>query len=436
MFYGWIVLVIGTFGVLMTVPGQTIGVSAFTDLLIRDLNISRSNLSLAYLLGTLSSSLLLAKAGRIYDRHGARLVGTGIVVALGSVLLFLASLPETVWFVSGVLGFIPVTAVTFVLITTGFFLLRFTGQGVLSLVSRNMVLKWFDRRRGLATALVGVATTLGFSSLAITFNSLIGRVGWQMTWRLTGLFLAVPFALLFLVLARDNPAECGLQPDGGSTPVPTSGVRRSRKQTTSTVDFTLLQARQTLTFWVILGTVTLGSLYFTGLTFNIVSIFEAAGYSRAIAIGTFFPASVIALILNFLGGWISDHIRMKYLVVVQILGIITGAIATIFLSSPYMVVLLIIAKGINGGMFGIVSSVPWPRFYGLLNLGSISGFVMGWSVAGSALGPYFFSLSLDFVGGYGAVSLLTAGLALGLLVLSPLANRPRAPRDVAAENAT
>jgi len=54
-FYGWVILVAGTIGILMSIPGQTMGVSVFTENLLADLDIERNNLSLAYLVGTLGS---------------------------------------------------------------------------------------------------------------------------------------------------------------------------------------------------------------------------------------------------------------------------------------------------------------------------------------------------------------------------------------------
>ena len=423
LFYGWIILIVGTLGVLMTAPAQTMGVSPFTDFLIRDLHISRTSLSLAYLLGTLGSSFILSRAGRVYDQHGARLVGTVVIIILGAILLYLSFIPEITQAFSRLFPDSLTVSITIALVTLGFFFLRFTGQGVLALVARGMVLKWFERRRGLANAFVGIATTLGFSSAAIGFNGLTESIGWQQTWRLLGFFLIVPFALFFLLLARDNPAECGLKPDGRMVPRGTSGS----KETRPAADFTLLQARRTLTFWVFLIIITIGSMYFTGLTFNIVSIFEESGYSRARAIAILLPSSLIALVLNVIGGWISDYIRLKYLLMLQGAGIFFGALAAIFLSAPYMVFLLIICKGLNGGMFGITSAVPWPRYYGLAHLGRITGFVMGWSVAGSALGPYLFSLSLDLFGNYRAVSIVVAVITLGMLTLSPFADRPAAP---------
>ncbi|MFA7566902.1 MAG: MFS transporter [Alkalispirochaeta sp.] len=422
-FYGWIILAVGTVGVLMSAPGQTVGVSPFTDFLIRDLGISRINLSLAYLIGTLTSSLILTHAGRIYDLHGARLVGTVVTVALGLVLITLSLVPELVGGLTKVIPVLPVVPTAFVIVTVGFFLLRFFGQGVLALVARNMVLKWFETRRGLANALVGVATTVGFSSSPVIFNAMIGRFGWQGAWRILGLVIAVPFAIVFLVFSRDNPRECGLLPDGGFVPKP---GRRAPEMYPS-AEFTLREAQGTLTFWVFTAIVTLSSMYFTGLTFHIVSVFDEVGMSRVQAVAIFLPASVIALGLNLFGGWISDFIKLKYLAMVQLLGMLLSTVAVFYLSTPLTVLLLIVGNGINSGMFGIVVNVPWPRFFGTTHLGRISGFSMGWTVAGSAVGPYFFSVALALFGTYGAASVVTAVIAVVLLALIPFANRPEAP---------
>ncbi|MFP4212173.1 MAG: MFS transporter [Alkalispirochaeta sp.] len=426
MFYGWVILAVSTVGVLMSTPGQTVGVSAFTDFLIRDLGITRTSLSLAYLIGTLTSSFTLTHAGHLYDVHGARLVGTVVAISLGVVLLAFSVVPGIAATILSAVPRVSQGLVAFVLMTIGFFFLRFLGQGVLSMVSRNMVLKWFEVRRGLANSLLGVATTVGFASSPWIFSIMIDIWGWQGAWRVLGLIVAVPFTVIFLLLARDNPQECDLLPDNGAT---VSGKRHA-PETYPSAQFTLPQARRTLTFWVFIAMVTLSAMYFTGLTFNIVSVFAESGMSRTRAVSIFLPSSIIGFTLNFLGGWISDHIRLKYLVIVQALGMLLATIAAIFLSVPGAVLLLIIGNGINSGMFGIVVNVPWPRFYGTEHLGRISGYAMGWTVAGSAIGPYLFSLSLDTFGRYAPASIVSAILVVAVLVLAPFANRPEAPRGV------
>ena len=48
------------------------GMAVFTDPLIDVTGLSRTELSMAYLLGTIGSSLFLTKAGQWYDRYGGR----------------------------------------------------------------------------------------------------------------------------------------------------------------------------------------------------------------------------------------------------------------------------------------------------------------------------------------------------------------------------
>lgn len=50
-FYGWVILAAGTIGILMSIPGQTMGVSVFIESLLSDMQINRNNLSLAYQIG-------------------------------------------------------------------------------------------------------------------------------------------------------------------------------------------------------------------------------------------------------------------------------------------------------------------------------------------------------------------------------------------------
>jgi MFS transporter, OFA family, oxalate/formate antiporter len=56
--------------------------------------------------------------------------------------------------------------------------------------------------------------------------------------------------------------------------------------------------------------------------------------------------------------------------------------------------------GFMSGMYGILSAVTWPRFFGVKHLGAISGYAMSWMVIGSAVGPFIFSVSYRMTGHY------------------------------------
>jgi len=82
-YYGWIILLVGSIGVLASIPGQTMGVSVFTDYYISNLDITRVQISTAYMIGTLASSLLIPYAGIYFDKLGARAVAAIAAAFLG-----------------------------------------------------------------------------------------------------------------------------------------------------------------------------------------------------------------------------------------------------------------------------------------------------------------------------------------------------------------
>jgi MFS family permease len=417
-FYGWFVLGIGTMGMLMSIPGQTVGVSVFTDFLIEALALDRGGISMAYLVGTIGSALMLTPGGRSYDRFGARPVGVAVTLLLALTLVGL-SVSDLIAD-AAVLPFLPRQVTSFAVIAVGFFFLRFFGQGMLTVASRNMVMKWFEARRGTANAVLGVAVSLGFSLAPRFLNDLIELAGWREAWRLMALVLAA-FALLAFLFYRDNPERFGLRPDGNA---PARRRRPAHADAAASRDFTLPEARRTYAFWIFALTLALSALVITAFTFHVVSIFGEAGMSRERAVSVFLPASVIAVSSQFLGSYLSDFIPLKRLAYLQNLGVLLLSLSVIFLGEGTPYYLAVVGMGFAQGMMGITSNITWPRYFGRLHLGAVSGFAMALTVAGSAVGPYLYSLSLDLTGSYAAAAGLFGACAALLLAGSFFVRRP------------
>jgi OFA family oxalate/formate antiporter-like MFS transporter len=233
-----------------------------------------------------------------------------------------------------------------------------------------------------------------------------------------GMVVGVIFVIFAFVFFRDNAKDCGLSPDGS--------MARKKHQKSSThinKEYTLKEALRQYSFWIFNLSFALNALYVTALTFNIVSIFNEAGLDRTRAISIFLPASFVAVSINFIGGWLSDYIRLKYLLMLNMLGIVLSAWALTQLDSfAWAYWVLVLGNGIFSGIFSVVNTVTWPRFFGTKHLGSISGFAMSWTVIASAFGPYLFSLALKFTGSYTVGIAICVAMACVLFVLALRAN--------------
>jgi len=422
-FYGWVILAAGTIGILMSIPGQTMGVSVFTESLLSDLQINRNNLSLAYLVGTLGSGLIITRAGKLYDKHGARVMAFIAGVMLGLMLVYLTRIDRLVSSLSEVRWLSP-ALITFVLLAIGFWGIRFFGQGLLTMVSRNMVMKWFNRRRGLANAVLGIFSALGFSVAPKLLDHIIQRLEWRGAWIFLAILVGTVFAIFVVFIFRDNPEDCGCVADGKLK----ATKKGRRPPSLPDHDFTLPEARKTLAFWAFTLGLSLAALYISGLTFHVVSVFEASGLTRAQGLGIFIPSSLIAVGVQFLGGYASDYIRLKFILILFALGMTFSILGLTMLggyAGAYW--MIIIGNGVVWGLYTVLIGVTWPRFYGLKNLGAISGFSLSWTVIGSALGPYMFSVSMDLTGSYDLVAWICFAISLFLVALAFKADNPGLP---------
>ncbi|MEX1384546.1 nitrate/nitrite transporter [Lutibacter sp.] len=417
VFYGYVILFVGSIGILASIPGQTVGVSVFTDPVKDALGLSRNQFSNAYMIGTLLSSFLVTKAGFLFDKYGARYVAFFATFFLGvSLLIFSVSvkISETVKSILNVDSWL----VPFVLITILFFFIRFSGQGVLTMTSRNMIMIWFNKNRGKINSISSIAVSLGFSASPILINKLIDDYGWELSWQLLAVCLFI-FSFCIIQLYRNKPEDFDLKPDG--FPNKTKIIEVEEVE----VNFTLDEAKKTRAFWMYGLILAFNSFFITGFTFHIVSIFASQDYSKSQAIAVFLPISIIAISVATLCNILSDYIQHKiYLYIMTASGIL-ASLGLLFLSSTFGVYMLIIGLGFLGGLFSVVNAVTWPKYYGRKYLGSITGKVMSFLVIASAIAPSLFSYCFSNFGSYSNISYITLAFLLFLIIGSFKVENPQ-----------
>ncbi|RJE71676.1 MFS transporter [Reichenbachiella sp. MSK19-1] len=428
-YYGWMIIFAGTLGITMSIPGQTMGVSTFTDSLIDVMGMSRTQLSFAYMCGTVLSASMLTWVGRKYDKYGARRVALISTLGLGIVLIYLSQVDNIQSYLGGNTSTV---VMNFAIMAFGFFTLRFSGQGALTLVSRNMMMKWFEKRRGFAMGFSNVATSLTFASAPVFFEILIQRYDWDGAWMILAVITGVVFPFFVLAFFRDSPENSGLKPDGHYI----ESAKSKANRFPVVKEYSLPEAQRTIAFWVFSMMLAMQALYWTGVTFNIVSLFEHASYDRETAVSIFLPSSVIAIVVTLSVSSLSDFIKLKYLLYIMGTSACIALVGMIYLGQWHVDIWLlgtidvslstmILGNGIMMGLYSVILSVTWPRFYGRTHLGAISGRSITFVVLGSAIGPILFSESLAYFGNYEGAGWVCLALFFGLTIAAIWANNPQ-----------
>jgi MFS family permease len=396
VYYGWVVLAVGALGLMMTTPGQTVGVSVFLDPIIDDLGASRTEVSLLYTLGTLAGALALPWVGRSIDRRGPRLAVGWIAAGLALACLYMATVTS-----------LPALAF-------GFVLLRGLGQGSLSLVSLHVINVWFVRRRAVAVGLTGLGMALAPAGFPPLIEALIDAFGWRTAYALLGALVAATILPLGLAFFRGHPERFGHRPDGRTRPGAVPVV-------VDEPSFSAAQARRTPAFWLLAGSVAMLSALGTGLIFHHFDLMAARGIDRAAAAAVFTPFALVIAATNLGAGALIDRLDARVPVVAMLVLQAAGlAAATVVAGAtlPLYGVLL----GVTQGTMGVVSGSLFAKVFGRAAIGGIKGTAQTLSVAGAAAGPVLLALGAPLLGGYGPALwalvplplLLAVGVAAGL----------------------
>jgi len=357
------------------------------------------------------ASFSLPFVGQQIDRRGPR-------VMVGVVTAFFALACVYMGFVQGA-----------VMLGIGFVLLRMLGQGSLSMVSTNVVNRWWVRRRGTVLGIAGVLSSiLGSGLFPSLVHALIGRFGWRSTYPLLGLLVAAVMLPVGLIFYRRQPEDYGLQPDGGT---------RRREQEREEVaqleeNWTRAQAVRTAAFWSAgLGLAAI-SMLSTGLQFHMVSIFHDGGLSESAAAAAFLPIAVTVGVVNLTSGVLVDRIPVRFLLCTALLLQAISLVMAPRLQSTASALAYGVVLGMTGGLQFTVSMVIWANYYGRRHLGSIRGVASLVSIGGSALGPMPMGIARDLLGSYDLALTVLAVLPLLLAVLALTVRRPNKERSAVA----
>jgi MFS transporter, OFA family, oxalate/formate antiporter len=402
IYYGWILIPFAVIGVLMSMPGQTAGFSAFTESILKFTGFTRTRLSFLYMIGTISSGFLIPVMGTVLDNWGSRKMMIFASVLLGISLLWLSFIDRIVLAITVVSSPVVYT----VLMVLGIFCLRFFGQGLLPMASNTMVAKWFDRKRGRAIAFMGVINAVAFSATPVVMAAVVYKLSWNGAWRLLALVCGIGMTLIAWLFFRDTPESCGLEVDGEKT-VHELGDSASSDEVTGVTRGRAIRSRS---FWAIALVMSSSSLVLTGLTFHIQEIGVQAGLTVSKAVAIFIPVSFIAIPVSFTSAILTEKIHVRILVTIMAVGQLIAFCAIFYLNTELGYLITIIALGLVNGLFGTVYTAVTPKIFGRRHLGSITGILSSAMIIASALGPIFLSMVNDIVG----------SLRLGITIMSIL----------------
>ncbi len=384
LYYGWVNLGAAALAMVGTLPGRTQGLGLVTEPLLRDLRVERVAFAEINLVATLVGSLFCLGIGRLVDRLGSRLVLTVLALALGAVVLAMAS--------------VTAMAPLLILIT----LTRGLGQSALSVVSLTMVGKWFSRRLSTAMGVYAVVMSIGFMIAFPLVGAVVLSRGWRAAWSGIGVALVFGLAPLAWIFVRRTPEACGLELDGtqgarepGAAPAPAFAPEA--------LGATLGEALRSPAFWVFALCSSVYGLVASGIALFNESILAERGFDPATYHRTLVITAMAALVGNFGGGLLAERWSMRRVLVIAMALLGASLAALPHVDTQAHVVAYAAVMGLAGGFVMVVFFAFWGRAYGRAQLGRIQGAAQILTVLASAVGPLLLATCVAQTGSYASV---------------------------------
>lgn len=401
-FYGWLMLPLATLLMLATSPGQTFGVAYFNPRLLAEFSLSKTSLSVVYLVATVLASLAIPLVGGLIDRFGLR----------RAVLCALAGMSAACVLASQING------ITTMLLA--FLALRLAGPCTLTLLANNTLAVWFDVRLGRANSITQVSMAGAWAFVPTVFIVLIETFGWRGAYLVLGGLVAGAFVPLMALLYRQSPRDLGQLPDG----VRVDAYERLVPFTWGN-EFTLRQAMQHRSYWILLAATAMWALVGTGLIFHLPAVFEAVGLDPKRSTRALSGLALVMGATQLVGGVLADRLAMRWLLVSSMTLLTAACVVFAEATTLSPLVAGCVVFGCSQGLMTIVVGTTWARYFGRAHLGKIRGTSLTAAVGASAIGPVVMGVSADYLGGFAPSFWLFAAVMCAIVMASFWATPPR-----------
>ena len=346
--------------------GQSFFIGLFNSSIRNDLNISHGQFGSIYAAATLISSFTLIWLGKKID--DIKLLYFSLFVIF---LLFISSL---------FFSFIN----TIYLLFFGIFLLRLSGQGLMSHTATTAISRYFDQRRGksLSTAWLGLSSAEFILPITIVFFLTI--YSWRSIWLTIAILVILFLPLISFLMIKDLTLYS--REKSKSEIKKNNNIKNwSRKEVILDPKFYILSLTMLSMPWITTGVFVYQSF-----------IAESKNWGDFVIAQSFMYYSILSVLTLFVSGFLVDKFTSRKLLPYMNIPLILSMVVLFYFQSYISSYFFIGLIGISNGLANVLGSSTWAEIYGVRHLGAIKAFTTSMMVFSTAFGTAFFGLLIDY----------------------------------------
>ena len=345
--------------------GQSFFLGLFNSSIRETLSITHGQFGSIYASATLLSSFLLIWVGKKID----------------DINIFRFAFYVTLLLAFSCFFFSKISSIIFLFIAV--FLMRFSGQGLMSHTATTTITRYFTKSRGKALSVGWFGLSTAEFILPVLIVYLLSITAWQNIWISISILVLIFLPLISFFLIKKLDFDTREQVD------PTDSEIKEIKQ------WKRIEVIKDYRFYIVCLNMLAMPWIATGVFVYQSFITEAKEWGSFVIAQSFMVYSILSVLTLLGSGFLIDKFTSRKLLIFMNIPLLISTIVLFYFNSPITSFIFLGLIGISNGLANVLGSSTWAEIYGVKFIGSIKALTTALMVFSTAFGTALFGFFID-----------------------------------------
>ncbi len=345
--------------------GQSFFIGLFNSSIRETLSITHGQFGTIYASATLFSSLLLIWIGKKIDDVNVIKFAIFVTILLSFSSFF----------------FSKTSSVAFLFVAI--FLMRFSGQGLMSHTASTTISRYFTKSRGKALSIIWFGLSSAEFIMPVLIVYLLTMIIWQDLWVIFSLIVLICLPLASYILVKD--VKLDTRESTQNEKLKEDNIKNwKRVEVLGDYRFYIVSLNMLAMPWIATGVFVYQSF-----------VTNSKGWGEYTIAQSFMSYSIFSVITLIVAGYLIDKFTSRKLLIYMNIPLFLGTLVIIYFDAPITAFLFLGLVGISNGLANLLGSSTWAEIYGVKYIGSIKALTTALMVFATAFGTALFGFFID-----------------------------------------
>ncbi len=345
--------------------GQSFFIGLFNSSIRETLSITHGQFGTIYASATLFSSLLLIWIGKKIDDVNVIKFAIFVTILLSFSSFF----------------FSKTSSVAFLFVAI--FLMRFSGQGLMSHTASTTISRYFTKSRGKALSIIWFGLSSAEFIMPVLIVYLLTIIIWQDLWIIFSLIVLICLPLASYILVKD--VKLDTRESNQNEKLKEDNIKNwKRIEVLGDYRFYIVSLNMLAMPWIATGVFVYQSF-----------VTNSKGWGEYTIAQSFMSYSIFSVITLIVAGYLIDKFTSRKLLIYMNIPLFLGTLVIMYFDAPITAFLFLGLVGISNGLANLLGSSTWAEIYGVKYIGSIKALTTALMVFATAFGTALFGFFID-----------------------------------------